>query len=326
MKEVVFIRRNIERWRAGESAVEQAHRLSPDELAQIYLELTADLAFAQTHYPQARITLYLNRLTAALHRAVFRNRREGWGRVLSFWTDEVPLAVYDARKALGLSLLIFVLGMCVGVISTLSDESFPRLILGDRYVDTTLQNIAAGKPMAIYASGGEYLMFLQITLNNIMVAFRCFAMGVFTSIGTGYILWQNGIMLGAFETFFFREGLLWESVLAVWLHGTLEISSIVVAGGAGIVLGNGWLFPGSYTRLVSFRQAAKRGVKILVGTVPLFVIAGFIESFLTRHTHYPTAVRLGLILCSLAFILYYYLYLPYRKFYGTYYASHRPAV
>jgi uncharacterized membrane protein SpoIIM required for sporulation len=97
------------------------------------------------------------------------------------------------------------------------------------------------------------------------------------------------------------------------LHGTIEISAIIVAGAAGIAIGNGWLFPGTYSRLYSFRRGAKRGLKIVMGTVPLFCVAGFIEGFMTRHTEWPDAVRLSIILLSAAFIIYYYVVLPYLR-------------
>ena len=102
-------------------------------------------------------------------------------------------------------------------------------------------------------------------------------------------------------------------MLAVWLHGTLEIWAIIVAGAAGLALGNGWLFPGTYSRKESFMRGAKKGLKIIVGTVPVFVMAGFIEGFITRHTELPDFLRLSIILLSLAFIIYYYIYLPNRK-------------
>ena len=123
-------------------------------------------------------------------------------------------------------------------------------------------------------------------------------------------------MIGAFQMFFFQHDLLWESMLAIWLHGTLEIWSIIVAGAAGLALGNGWLFPVTYSRLESFKRGAKRGVKIVVGTIPIFIMAGFIESFITRHTELPNILRLSLILISLAFIIFYYIYLPNKKRHG----------
>jgi uncharacterized membrane protein SpoIIM required for sporulation len=221
--------------------------------------------------------------------------------------------MWEARRELFLSFVIFVVSAFVGFLSQMLDPEFCRIILGDGYVDMTLQNIAEGEPMAVYNGDPEDAMFGMITLNNVKVSFITFVLGVFTSLGTGFILFQNGVMLGSFQTFFAQHGLLWQSALAVWLHGTLEISAIIVAGAAGIAMGNGWLFPGTYPRLTSFRRGARRGLRIVIGTVPVFVLAGFIESFLTRHTEWPDLLRLTIILSSLAFVTYYYIVLPKKK-------------
>ena len=120
-------------------------------------------------------------------------------------------------------------------------------------------------------------------------------------------------MVGTFTTFFHQQNMLGEALLAILLHGTLELSSIVVAGAAGLAMGNGWLFPGTYGRLTSFRMGARRGLKIIIGTVPLFIIAGFIEGFVTRHTEIPDAVRLSFILMSAVFVIFYFVVLPYKR-------------
>lgn len=310
MKEVTFIRQNLDKWRGYETTVESSLS-TPDELADAYIDITSDLAFSQTHYPKSRITLYLNNLASAIHHRIYRNKRERWSRIVTFWTREMPQIMWHARKELCISFLIFVVSALVGALSQWLDPDFSRLILGNSYVDMTLQNIENGTPMAVYGSGSEGTMFFGITINNIMVSFRAFASGLLTSFATGLLLFCNGVMIGAFQTFFAQHGLLWDSFLAVWLHGTIEISAIIVAGAAGIAMGNGWLFPGTYGRLYSFRRGAMKGLKIVIGTVPLFCVAGFIESFLTRHTEFPDAFRLTVILLSAIFIVYYYIVLPY---------------
>lgn len=312
MKELVFIRNNIERWHKAEFVMDTIAQHTPDELAEVYTAITTDLAFARTHYPTSRITAYLNNLASALHNEIYVRKREKWTRVLTFWTREVPLVMYRERRMLMISLLVTVFSMLIGVVSQAADPEFVRVILGDGYVDMTLENIARGKPMDVYAGTGETQMFLGITFNNIGVAFRTFVLGIFTALGTGWCLFQNGIMLGCFETMLWQHGLLRESLLAVMLHGTLEISAIIVAGAAGLALGCGWLHPGTYSRGVSFRRGARRGLKIVVGTVPIFTVAGFIEGFITRHTGLPDLLRLSVILLSLAFVIYYYVVLPRR--------------
>lgn len=313
MKEINFIRNNIEHWKEAENVVEHIREYSPDVIADVYSSVTTDLAFAQTHYPDSRITLYLNNLASAIHNNIYRNKREKWSRILTFWSDEVPRTMYCERRLLLWSLAIFVFSIFIGAISQLADPDFARVVMGNGYVEMTLENIRKGNPMGVYGSADENSMFLQITTNNIMVSFNVFISGIFTSILPAIMLFRNGVMVGCFEVFFFQHGLLVESFLAIMLHGTLELSAIVIAGAAGLALGSGMLFPGTYSRMVAFRMGAKRGFKIVVGTVPVFVVAGFIESFLTRHAHAPILFRGGLIMLSAAFIIWYFIILPYRK-------------
>lgn len=312
MSELSFIQKNIDKWSSIELMAQDLDQETPDDIADAYTDVTSDLAFAYTHHPKARITLYLNNLAAVLHNAIYRNKREKRSRIVTFWTREVPQTMWEERRMLLASFLIFLFSVAVGIVSQMADPDFCRIILGDGYVEQTLQNIHDGKPMAVYDGEEQGSMFLSITVNNISVAFRIFIMGLATSVLTAVMLFYNSIMLGCFETFFAQQGLLGESMLAVFLHGTLEISAIIIAGAAGLAIGNSWIFPGTYSRFYAFRQGAKRGLKIVVGTVPVFIAAGFIEGYVTRHTDIPDAVRLSFILLSLAFVIGYFVILPYH--------------
>src|SRR5699024_7456103 len=172
------------------------------------------------------------------------------------------------------------------------------------------ENIANGDPAAIYSSGGRLGGFLAITINNIRVAFLAFALGVFFSVGTGFILFQNGIMLGAFHYVFYQYEVLGRAMSAIWIHGIFEISVIVIAGGCGIAMGNSILFPGSYRRIDSFKKQVKQAGTVLVSTIPFFVMAGFLEGFVTRHYDFSVYLSLGIIFCCLSVILFYYVYWP----------------
>jgi uncharacterized membrane protein SpoIIM required for sporulation len=176
----------------------------------------------------------------------------------------------------------------------------------------TLENIEKGDPMAVYKQMGEFNMFLGITVNNIRVALMAFVYGFLLGIGTLMVMLQNGIMLGSFQYFFYEKGLLWESMRTIWIHGTIEISVIIIAGSAGLVLANGMLFPGTYTRLESFKRGVKNGLKIILSTVPFFIIAGFLEGFVTRHTEMPDWLAILIITGSLVLIIFYYIIYPYQ--------------
>ncbi len=313
MQEAVFIRQNLKKWQAMENMAGDTVFTTPDELVEAYNELTSDLAFAQTQYPASPVTAYLNDLALSLHRDLYSHKHTPWSRVVRFWTHDIPLSVYDARWCLLLSLAIFLVFIIIGALSTFGDPNFPRVILGDDYVDMTLSNIEAGNPMAVYAQGDQVSSFLGITFNNVLVAFITYVTGLFTSFGTGYYLMTNGIMVGSFVTFFIVRKLFVESILAIMLHGTLELSAIVISGGAGIMLGNGWLFPGTYGRVQSFLRAAQRSVRVLISTVPIFIIAGFIEGFFTRYTYVGDGLRLLVICASALFVVYYYVFLPIKR-------------
>lgn len=310
MKEAIFIRQNKEKWRGYETVLQHPQKQSPDILADVYIDITNDLSFAASHYPQSKITGYLNGVSSKLHQFIHKKKKTRYSRIITFWTHEIPEIMYHSRKELLYSFLIFTITAFIGAFSAANDDGFVRLILGDRYVDMTLENINKNDPMAVYKSMQPGGMFVNITINNIRVSFVVFIYGIFTSLASGYVLLRNGIMLGAFQYFFYEQGLLGESALAVWTHGTLEISAIIVAGAAGITMGNGWLFPKTHTRLESFRRSAAKGGKIVLGTVPIFIIAGFLESYVTRHTEFPWGLRLSFILVSVGFVVMYYVVFP----------------
>lgn len=313
MKERIFIERNKSKWLRFEQLFKDKKNDNPEELSTLFVQITDDLSYARTYYPNRSVRVYLNRLASAVFLSIYTKKSTKWERLKSFWASELPKIVYESRADLFLSTFIFLISVAIGVFCTHLDPEFTRSILGDNYVNMTLENIKNNDPMAVYKGENEVTMFLSITLNNIKVAFNTFLLGIIFMVGTIGILLYNGIMLGTFQYFFVQNNLFVDSALTIWLHGTIEILSIIIAGGAGMVMGRGLIFPGTLTRWQSFQLSAKRGVKIMIGIVPLFIIAGFIEGFITRHTEVPPMVRLFFILLCLAFMLFYFVYLPYKK-------------
>ncbi len=307
MREAVFLRQNEARWKTYERPAP-----GPEELAARFVALTDDLAYAQTFYPGSPTTRYLNDLTARQHQALYQNKPEQTNRFAAFWRRELPLLVARHHGPLALALGLFLLFVFIGALSAAYDERFVRVVLGDEYVNRTLDNIRRGDPMAVYKGMSEAPMFLAITANNIYVALTAYALGATLGLGTVWALFRNGLMLGSFQYFFYQKGVLLSSVLTIWIHGTLEISAIVLAGGAGFVMARGILFPGTYSRAVAFRQAARDGLKLALGLVPIFVVAGFLEGFITRHTEMPLPLSLGIIGTSAAFIGWYFIVYPRR--------------
>ncbi|MBX2842457.1 MAG: stage II sporulation protein M [Flammeovirgaceae bacterium] len=310
MKETDFINQNKDKWQDFEKVL-NAEIKNPEKLSEVFVQITDDLSYARTFYPNRSVRFYLNNLAQKVFYNIYKNKKEKKSKLISFWVDELPSIIFHCKKELLISLIVFTLAMGIGVLSSAHDPEFCRSILGDDYVDMTIANIEKGDPMAVYKQRNELDMFLGITLNNILVAFRTFVSGLVFAIGSIGILLFNGIMVGSFQYFFIEKGLFLESFLTIWLHGTLEISSIVIAGGGGIVMGSGLVFPGTYSRMQAFQITAKKGLKILIGIAPILALAGFIEGFFTRYTDAPDFIRFAVILVSFAFIVGYFIYYPF---------------
>ncbi|MCB0279624.1 MAG: stage II sporulation protein M [Calditrichaeota bacterium] len=310
MRETVFIKNNIDKWQAYESGLKENRSFSADEISEMYLQVTEDLSYARTFYPASKITSYLNNLAVQVHQLIYKNKKERTDRFKKFWFRELPGLFYDARKEIRLSLIIFLLSILIGVVSSANDDSFVRLIMGDAYVNMTEANINKDDPMAVYKKMNETEMFFGITFNNLRVSFIAFAFGAIFGLGTAFILIQNGIMLGAFQYFFYQKGLLWTSFLTIWIHGTLEISTIVIEGAAGFLIGKALLFPKSFSRIDALKIEAKKGIKIVIGVAPIIILAGFLEGFVTRHTEFATVTKLAIILLSATFVVFYYWLFP----------------
>ncbi|MCK0110059.1 stage II sporulation protein M [Flavobacteriaceae bacterium S0825] len=311
MREVAFIKQNKEKWLDFEKAIFGKTLKNPDELASLYIHLVNDLSYAQTYYPKSKTILYLNNLAAKAFQKIYKTKREDSNRFVNFWKVEVPLIVYQYRRYVLYAFVLFLSFVAIGALSAAYDDTFVRLILGDHYVNMTLENIEAGDPVAVYKSGSNWGSAFGITLNNLYVGIKSFIFGVFGGIGTGLVLLFNGIMVGAFQFFFYKEGVLWESVRGIWIHGSMEIFAIVIEGAAGLILGASILFPRTYSRLTSFKIGVKDGVKILISTFPFTIAAGLLEGYVTRYSNaMPNWLSVGIILITLSIISYYYLIYP----------------
>ncbi len=311
MRESNFIGQNREKWRDLEKTVEDGVH-EPEKLYDLFVGLMDDLAYARTHYPDRPVQHYLNNLATHLYVRIYKTKYQPLRAIQQFWLTDLPLAVFAARKDFLFATLVFFLAIGTGILSTAIEPDFTRIILGDAYVDMTLENIAKGDPLAVYKDSDRLGMFVGITTNNLLIALKTFVYGILFALGTIVILLQNGIMIGTFHYFFAQQGLLTETLLTVWIHGSLEISAIVIAGAAGITMGKGWIFAGTHSRGQSFRASARKGLKIMVGTIPIFVLAGLFEAYLTRYTETPDWVRASFIVICLLFVATYFVWLPRR--------------
>jgi uncharacterized membrane protein SpoIIM required for sporulation len=310
MREAAFVKQNKERWANFETSLKNVKSLVPDDLASLYLQLVNDLSFAQTYYPQSNTTLYLNNLAQKAHFSIYKNKKESSSRIITFWKYELPALFSHYQRELLLSFIIFGVAMGIGFFSVYQDINFSRVVLGNGYVDMTLENIKNGDAMAVYHQQNAFLMFLSIAVNNIKVGFYAFISGILTPITSIYILFSNGVMLGSFDGFLIQNGVGLRANSIVWIHGVFEIFVIIVCGAAGLILGKSVMFPKTYTRLQSLRKGFWDGTKICFSTLPFFITAAFLESFVTRHSLMPMPVAWAIIFTTLSIIVFYYIIYP----------------
>jgi uncharacterized membrane protein SpoIIM required for sporulation len=315
MREAMFIKKNAEKWKA----YQQEEPSDPDEASERFITLMDDLAYAKTFYPKSKATKWINGLASSVYQNIYKNKKEKYSRVFTFWKYELPLIIRRHHRTFLFTTIIFLLFVGIGVFSSMRNPEFIRGILGDSYVNMTEDNIAKGDPFGVYKDDSRFNMFVRIGFNNIRVAFLTFVGGFIVGIPTLKLLWSNGLMLGCFQYMFFANGLGIKSVLVIWIHGTIEISSIIIAGAAGFILANGILFPGTYTRLESFKQNAKDAAKILICLVPFFIAAAFLESYVTqlmsqtfdkRPDGMPAWVSIAILAGSLFLIVWYFIVWP----------------
>lgn len=312
MREVAFIKQNKEKWLEFEQAIFGKAKKNPDELASLYIHLVNDLSYAKTYYPKSKTVVYLNHLASITYQKIYKTKREETNRIVYFFKTEVPMLVYQYRRYVLYAFIICGLFTAVGAISAANDETFVRLILGDEYVNMTLENIDKGNPVAVYKSGSNWGSAIGITANNLRVGALCFLYGIFAGLGTLFIAMSNFIMLGSFQYFFYEKGVFWESVRGIWIHGAMEIFAIIIETAAGFIFGAGILFPKTYSRLASLKISFKAGLKIFISTMPFTFAAGMLEGFVTRYSpDMPRVLNVFIILFTLAAISYYYLVYPF---------------
>ena len=311
MREVAFIKQNKEKWLEFELAIFGKAKKNPDELANLYIQMMNDLSYAQTYYPKSKTVIYLNHLASQIYQKIYKTKRTEKNKFVEFFVTEVPLLMYEYRRYLMYAFVLFFFTVGIGVVSARYDPNFVRLILGDGYVNMTLENIKKGNPMAVYGSGSNWGSFIGITVNNLKVGAQCYVYGVFGGLGTFYIFLQNCIMLGSFQYFFYEQGVFWKSVRGIWIHGAMEIFGIVIETAAGFILGASILFPKTFSRMNSFKIGFKNSFKIFLSTFPFTISAGFLEGFITRYSiDMPNWLSSFIILFTLGIISFYYLIYP----------------
>lgn len=313
MKETTFIEQNQAKWKEFEEELNNKKN-NPEKLSRLFIETTDDLSFSRTYYPNRSVRVYLNNISQKTFQLIYKKKKSRANNFTAFWTKQLPDTMWNNRKQLLWAFIIFILGLLVAIVSSIYYPKFATIMLGQRYIDQTINNINNGDPLGIYSTMEPLQMFLEIAANNIRVCFLVFLLGLFYGAGTVFILFRESIRVGAFMYFFFERGLFEDAFYTVMLHGTIELSMIVLSGMAGMVLAKGMVFPKTYSRFQSFVSSAREGVMIMIGISLFLMIAAFIEGFATRHTEISNIIRGAIIFMSFAIVVGYFVIYPFVRY------------
>ena len=263
--------------------------LSTDELRDfglLYRRATADLSAVRTDRTAQSLAEYLNRLVSRAHNFVYSGQRTSLFSVWTFLSADFPSLVRRLWPYILTSVTLCLLGALLGSLETVARPHFMRAVLGPEMVATIerhemwTESVLSAKPQESSA----------IMTNNIGVTFYVFAGGILAGIPTVLMLFWNGMSVGIISTACAQHGMaldLWSFVAA---HGALELPSIFIAGGAGLRIATGLLFPGNLTRKTSLARAGGEAVRLLAGTIPMLFIAGILEAFLDP-THVARSIK-----------------------------------
>jgi len=278
------------------SGLKSLSRSDLQELSLLYRQTAADLAAIREDRGSVHYARYMNQLLVRAHNTIYSGHRANPMAVVSFFTRAYPAAFRRHLAHVVLATLIFTIGALVGAVLTYQNPDFKVKILGPQMVETIdrhqmwTHSIVGIKP---FASS-------EIMTNNISVGFTTFALGITAGVGTIYMMAFNGLLMGVIGVACYLSGMslqLWSFVVP---HGVLELPAIFIAGGAGLRIAQGLLFPGVLPRRDSLARAGSEAVQLLLGTVPILIIAGLIEGFVS-----PTslAVPLKFLMAGALFVL-----------------------
>lgn len=278
-----FLSSRLEKWKRLEVLTARASRLRLNNLSgeevrefgRLYRRTAADLAIAREEVRDQRLVNYLNHLVARAHGAIYRSESSGFGVFLSFFRFEFPAVFRKTFPYIFTSFLLFMLPLAFALVMSIIDERFPDA------VEPGLKELIAGHyNWTESVNKGNALASTSIQTNNITVTFVAFAGGVFAGLGTVLVLVHNGISIGMTMGLCIKYRF-WDILIFITAHGVIELTAIFIAGGAGLLIGKALLMPGDHRRIDALVTNGMLAIKLIMGCVPMLLVAGLIEGFVS---------------------------------------------
>lgn len=302
-----FIKKHRDQWRQLEQSIQQVSKggraKSPEQLNQFlssYQKVSHHLSYCQTYYPKEEITTYLNELVGKAHAILYRDQVTSRQQIKAFFGQTFIRLLLEQWKFVVLAFILFTIGGLGGFLAIHNNPLNLYSVLPNE-IANNIDPSQLGKNTEHINSP---IMSTQIMTNNMQVALLAFASGITFGIGTIYLLIYNGIIIGALAAVFWQHDKFYDFWAFIVPHGIIELTAIFIAGGAGLLMGYRLLVPGPFSRIYQLKKQSLRSVQLLLGTLPLFVIAGIIEGYIT-----PAPISLewkyGVALITLLSLIFY---------------------
>lgn len=279
-----FIRQHRDDWNELDQTVKTIRKrrksLTPERLDRfdvLYQKASHHLSYCQTYFPDEDVTAYLNDLVSRAHHVLYQDQVTSLNQLKQFFGHTFVRLLTEQWALIVVSFLLFMIGMTASFLSVLNDPLHLYAVLPDQIANAVDPERLGEGNAAIDSPAAS----ASIMTNNIQVAVLAFAGGMTLGILTVYILIYNGIIIGALAALFWQHGKFYDFWAYIVPHGMIELTAIFIAGGAGLLMGYKILVPGTYPRRIQMKKQALRSVQLLLGTIPLFVLAGIIEGYIT---------------------------------------------
>jgi uncharacterized membrane protein SpoIIM required for sporulation len=255
------------------------HREEVRELGRIYRRTASDLAIARAESRDPRLVNYLNSLVIRAHGRIYRADAQGGRRIRDFFTRDFPVTFRRTWRYTAVAFGVFLLFSLIAFFGTRHDPDFSEFAgISPFFREAVINNRTRWWERL---NDANQIGSSQIFTNNIKVTFYAFALGAILGLGTLYVLAFNGAMFGAIMALTYRAGFGNDLLSFVVGHGVIELSCIFIAGGAGLLIGTALLMPGDLSRGDALKSRGLEAVRLIVGCVPLLVVAGIIEGFIS---------------------------------------------
>ena len=303
-----FLESRLSKWKRLEELTARVSRLrlknlsgeEVREFGRLYRRTAADLAIAREEVTDKRLVNYLNYLVGRAHGAIYRSESSGFAVFINFFRYDFP-AIFRKTFPFTLAAFItFILATVFASVVCLLDEGF-----ADRIAPGMRQDIIGHHNWTDAINNANPLASTSIQQNNITVTFYAFAGGVLAGVGTLLVLVKNGLQLGMVLSLCFRYRF-WEIPIFVSAHGVIELTAIFISGGAGLLIGKALLMPGDLRRIDALVENGRLAIKLVLGCIPMLLIAGLIEGFISP-AHIPPSFKFSVSAMSAVVMTIYFL-------------------